>query len=157
MIMKQNIEIVSVSKDDIINLLSTALYGSSYLSAEYDTDFYNSLPDDKKDGNCFEEICADVLLNGGKIYIYDDQSEGEVYSDKGVSIYDCRTKYTVTLDDIVKGLQRAVNGTYKVHNNQKYVHDCVFALDGDFEYECLDLTDADTLMQVILFNEVIYA
>lgn len=58
MIMKQNIEIVSVSKDDLVNLLSTALYGSSYLSADYDKIFYYQIPDDKKSGNCFEEKCT---------------------------------------------------------------------------------------------------
>ena len=155
MIMNQNIEIVSVSKDDLVNLLSTALYGSSYLSADYDKIFYYQIPDDKKRGDCFEEKCADVLLNGGEIYIYDGQSEGEVYSDKGIVINDSCTQYTITLDDIINGLQRAVNGTYNVCNDQKYVHDCVFALDDDFDFD-FDLTDADTLMQVILFNEVIY-
>ena len=139
MIMKQNIEIVSVSKDDLVNLLSTALYGSSYLSADYDKIFYYSLPDDKKSGDCFE----------------DGQSEGEVYSDKGIAINDSCTQYTITLDDIINGLQRAANGTYNVCNDQKYVHDCVFALDDDFDFD-FDLTDADTLMQIILFNEVIY-
>lgn len=155
MIMKQINEIVEVSKDDLVNLLSTALYGSSYLSADYDKIFYYSIPDDKKSGDCFEEKCADVLLNGGEIYIYDGQSEGEVYSDKGIALNDRCTQYTITLDDIINGLQRSVNGTYNVCNDQKYVHDCVFALDDDFDFD-FDLTDADTLMQIILFNEVIY-
>ena len=68
---KNNVEIIDITHDDLVNLFSTALYGSSYLSAEYNKDFYNSIPADKKKGDCYEDHIADVLLNGGEIYIYD--------------------------------------------------------------------------------------
>ena len=53
--LKNNTEIIDITHDDLVNLFSTALYGSSYLSAEYDEDFYNSIPNDKKEGDCYED------------------------------------------------------------------------------------------------------
>ena len=37
--LKNNVEIIDITHEDLVNLFSTALYGSSYLSAEYDKDF----------------------------------------------------------------------------------------------------------------------
>ena len=158
--LKNNVEIIDITHEDLVNLFSTALYGSSYLSAEYDKDFYNSIPKDKKEGDCFEDHLADVLLNGGEIYIYDAYSEGEVYSDNGELIKEEYSdeeyaQYTLTLTDIIEGLQRAANGTYKTNNDTKFIRHCFneFAEDDCCD---LDLTDADALMQVITFNELIY-
>ena len=47
--LKSNTEIIDITHDDLVILFSTALDGSSYLSAEYDEDFYNSIPNDKKE------------------------------------------------------------------------------------------------------------
>ena len=157
--LKNNVEIIDITHEDLVNLFSTALYGSSYLSAEYDKDFYNSIPKDKKEGDCQEDHIADVLLNGGEIYIYDAYSEGEVYSKNGELIkdeYDDEeyAQYTLTLTDIIEGLQRAANGTYKTNNDTKFIRQCF----NEFADDCydLDLTDADALMQIITFNELIY-
>lgn len=66
-ILEQNIE-------DLVNLLSTALYGSSYLSADYDE------LEGKDIGDCYEEVMARILLDGGRISITDVYAEdGEVY------------------------------------------------------------------------------
>jgi hypothetical protein len=158
--LKNNVEIIDITHEDLVNLFSTALYGSSYLSAEYDKDFYNSIPKDKKEGDCFEDHIADVLLNGGEIYIYDAYSEGEVYSKNGELIKEEYggeeyAQYTPTLTDIIEGLQRAANGTYKTNNDTKFIRQCFNEFAEDDCYD-LDLTDADALMQVITFNELIY-
>ena len=158
--MKNNVEIIDITHEDLVNLFSTALYGSSYLSAEYDKDFYNSIPKDKKEGDCFEDHIADVLLNGGEIYIYDAYSEGEVYNKNGELIKEEYSdeeyaQYTLTLTDIIEGLQRAANGTYKTNNDTKYILHCFNEFAEDDCYD-LDLTDADALMQIITFNELIY-
>ena len=158
--LKNNVEIIDITHEDLVNLFSTALYGSSYLSAEYDKDFYNSIPKDKKEGDCFEDHIADVLLNGGEIYIYDAYSEGEVYSKNGELIKEEYgdeeyAQYTLTLTDIVEGLERAANGTYKTNNDTKFIRQCFNEFAEDDCYD-LDLTDADALMQVITFNELIY-
>lgn len=157
---KDNVEIIDITHEDLVNLFSTALYGSSYLSAEYDKDFYNSIPANKRVGDCLEDKLADVLLNGGEIYIYDAYSEGEVYNTNGVLIKeeygnDEYAQYTLTLTDIVEGLQRAANGTYKTNNDTKFIRQCFNELVDEDCYD-LDLTDADALMQVITFNELIY-
>jgi hypothetical protein len=158
--LKNNVEIIDITHEDLVNLFSTALYGSSYLSAEYDKNFYNSIPKDKKEGDCFEDHIADVLLNGGEIYIYDAYSEGEVYSKNGELIKEEYggeeyAQYTLTLTDIIEGLQRAANGTYKTNNDTKFIRQCFNEFAEDNCYD-LDLTDADALMQVITFNELIY-
>lgn len=158
--LKNNVEIIDITHEDLVNLFSTSLYGSSYLSAEYDKDFYNSIPKDKKEGDCFEDHIADVLLNGGEIYIYDAYSEGEVYSKNGELIKEEYggeeyAQYTLTLTDIIEGLQRAANGTYKTKNDTKFIRQCFNEFAEDDCYY-LDLTDADALMQVITFNELIY-
>ena len=158
--LKNNVEIIDITHEDLVNLFSTALYGSSYLSAEYDKDFYNSIPKDKKEGDCFEDHIADVLLNGGEIYIYDAYSEGEVYSDNGELIKEEYSdeeyaQYTLTLTDIIEGLQRAANGTYKTNDDDKFIRQC-FNEFADLDCCDLDLTDAEALMQIITFNELIY-
>lgn len=158
--LKNNVEIIDITHEDLVNLFSTALYGSSYLSAEYDKDFYNSIPKDKKEGDCFEDHIADVLLNGGEIYIYDAYSEGEVYSKNGELIKEEYggeeyAQYTLTLTDIIEGLQRAANGTYKTNNDTKFIRQCFYEFVEEDCYD-FDLTDADALMQIITFNELIY-
>ena len=158
--LKNNVEIIDITHEDLVNLFSTALYGSSYLSAEYDKEFYNSIPSNKREGDCLEDKIADVLLNGGEIYIYDAYSEGEVYSDNGELIkeeYDGEkyAQYTLTLTDIIEGLQRAANGTYKTNDDDKFIRQC-FNEFADLDCCDLDLTDADALMQIITFNELIY-
>ena len=158
--LKNTVEIIDITHEDLVILFSTALYGSSYLSAEYDKDFYNSIPKDKKEGDCFEDHLADVLLNGGEIYIYDAYSEGEVYSKNGELIKEeyCDeeyAQYTLTLTDIIEGLQRAANGTYKTNNDDKFIRQCFNEFADEYHYN-LDMTDADALMQIIIFNELIY-
>ena len=71
------------------------------------------------------------------------------------------TKATITGEagvgktDIIEGLQRAANGTYKTNNDTKYIRHCFNEFAEDDCYD-LDLTDADALMQIITFNELIY-
>ena len=48
--LKNTVEIIDITHEDLVILFSTALYGSSYLSSEYDKDFHNSITKDKKKG-----------------------------------------------------------------------------------------------------------
>lgn len=162
--MKTEVTITDITQEDLVNLLSSALYGSNYLSADYE----ESVEHDEED--CYEDIMAKILLNGGKILITDGYAEnGEVYG-----FLPCRvdededgitTTYFVTLPAIVSGLMRAANGTFNVGENDDYCPDWqdknkafawrsfnAFAYD-DTEW---DLTTADCLMQIILFNEIVY-
>ena len=142
-----------MSHEDLVNLFSTALYGSSYLEADYDADFYKSIPKDKRIGDCFEDKLADVVLNGGQIYFYDNYAEGEVNSTLGEVIDNGEDEpyvmYTIHLENIIEGLEACCNKKR-----------------GDWEYDCFndfendgsgfDLMEADVLLQNILFLETIY-
>ena len=158
--LKNTVEIIDITHEDLVILFSTALYGSSYLSSEYDKDFHNSIPKDKKKGKYYEDHIADVLLNGGEVYIYDAYSEGEVYNKNGEIIKEEYSdeeyaQYTITLTDIIEGLQRAANGTYKTKSDDKFIRQCFNEFADEYHYN-LDMTDADALMQIIIFNELIY-
>lgn len=164
--MNTEVKITYINKEDLVNLLSSALYGSSYLSADYE----EAVEHDEDD--CYEDIMAKILLHGGKIMVTDGYAEdGEVYGSLPCRVDEDKdegrltTTYFVTLKDILSGLNRAANGTFNVGENDKYSPDWVdrnkafawrsfnaFAFD-DTEW---DLTTADCLMQIILFNEIVY-
>lgn len=158
---RKNMEILEISHDELVNLFSTALYGNYWVSAEYDKEFYNSLDPKLKHGDCFEDKIADTLLNGGEIYLYDNESEGEIYNNRSNAEAinegngDEYTQYTLTLVDIIDGLQKASNGTYKSHNDTKWVSQC-FEEFADEDSGSFDLEMADTLLQIIMFDELIY-
>lgn len=163
--MKTQTTILEQTKEDLVNLLSTALYGSNYLSADYEESVeYN-------EDDCYEEIMAEILLNGGKILITDGYAEdGEVYGNLPCEVkedeenYGCLiTTYFVTLKDIVSGLTKAANGTFNTRPDvsAEYADRNIefakrsfnaFAFD-EREWDC---NTADCLMQIILFNEIIY-
>lgn len=152
---KNNTKIESITHEDLSDLLSTALYGSSYLSAEYDHDFYNSIPENERHGDCYEDHMADVLLKGGTVIFYDSYAEGVTYGDnpnKSVT-EDEEGCYPVTLQDIISGLEKCANGTYNVNDDKSYLNECFNNFATGYDY---DLSAADSIMQVILFNELIY-
>ncbi|MDD6104183.1 MAG: hypothetical protein PUB73_06205 [Bacteroidales bacterium] len=137
--MKQ--KITELSHNDLVNILSTALYGCDYLSASYDHDFYNNLNDSQKQGNCFEDALADVLLNGGAITIIDYYAEGDVNGKKGKLIDDDNAEYTLTLQDFLDGCS--------TREGHRYAVELLVEEDGDYY-------TANNLLQIIMFGEVIY-
>ena len=152
-----NTKISKIEHDDLVNLFSTALYGSTYLSADYEPNA------DLEDCECFEDKLARTLLNGRKINVIDYYAEGDVYGDCDYIIDDeDNVVYKITLDDIIKGLENASNGTFNpssereefIKREKKWAKKCFQQL---VEESCeFDLISADCLMQIILFNEVIY-
>lgn len=161
--MKTQTTITELTKEDLVNLLSTALYGSNYLSADYE----ESVEHDEDD--CYEEIMAGILLNGGKILITDGYAEdGEVYGNLPCKVDEdedgcLTTTYHVTLDDITTGLTRAANGTFNTRPDvsAEYVDSNIeFAKRSfnafAFDEREWDYNTADCLMQIILFDEIIY-
>lgn len=77
--MKTRITVTELSHEDLVNILSTALYECNYLDAVYDRDMWKQIPEDKKEGNCYEDHLADMLLNGHYIAIIDFYAEGQIY------------------------------------------------------------------------------
>lgn len=150
--MKTKTIITELTQEDLVNLLCTATYGSNWLGCY--------APDKKEvgitDEDCLEDEWAKVLLGGKSIICTDYYAEGECYGNLPCNIDDEENaEYTLTLQDILDGLQRSADGTFKDANAYKgFLARCYndFVNDGDD----WDYTEADALMQIILFNELIY-
>lgn len=155
--MKTKTTITELTHDDLVELFSTALSGSSYLGADYEESIeYN-------EDACFEDILANILLHGGCIKVNDYYSEGDVYGELPHELdedNECTT-YFVTYDDIKRGLERAADGTFNA-GNDKWTKQTKRSAKVSFdsfmdEDRCdFDLVRADILMQIILFDEIIY-
>lgn len=157
--MKTRTIISDITKEDLVNLLSTALYGSYYLSADYDVEKYKRL---FKEGDCYEDKMARILLEGGEITVTDGyaEDEDEVWSKKGRWNKDLEeAQYTITLKDIEEGLQKALDGTFKLNEGaeqgeKNWARKVVInMMSDDADY---DLPDAEMIMQIIMFGEIVY-
>ena len=151
--------IEEITHDDLVNLFSTSLYGSSYLTADYD-----EYAPEQYEEDSFEDVLAKILLHGGAVQVTDHYAEGCAYGKLAHTIDkyndECVT-YTVTFADVVKGLTNAANGTFKLSGKKEYQEQDKKAAKVSFENlaeESLefDLVRADILMQIILFDEIIY-
>lgn len=164
--MKTQTTITELGHDDLVNLFSTALYGSSYLSADYTIEDKKSVNPSKDD--CYEDIIAKILLEGKSVEVTDYYAEGQSYGSLPYWLQDEEDEdaaviYRLTLEDIKRGLERAANGTFTITTNlgEDYVKgekESALASFNSFATESLDfdLVRADILMQIILFDEIIY-
>lgn len=144
--MKTKTTIISLEHDDLVNLLSTAVYGSQWLSIrKRKADYYGTELENEND--CAEDTWAKVLLSGKAVFAYDYYAEDadEHYGKLPYRYNGECMRYTLTLDDIVKGLQNALD-------NGDYMAECVMGLIN----EDIDLTIAENLMQWIIFGELVY-
>lgn len=146
--MKVKTIITEITHDDLVNLLCTATYGSSFFDVvKSKKDYYGTELEDEND--CREDTWAKVLLSGKPVYVLDYYSEEAVYG-KLPHVWDERLaamKYTVTIEDIKNGLQKALE-------SRGWDFKCAMDLineEGDF-----DLTEAENLLQIITFGEAIY-
>ena len=136
--MKTQIKVTELSHDDLVNILSTGLYGSSWFEADYDRKIYDSL--ENKIGDCFEDALADMLLAGHKITFIDYYAEGESYSNKCIGFDKDAAIYAVDLKDFLK--VASTKEGYELINE---------ILDGDG-----DFYTGDSFLQRVVFNEEIY-
>ncbi len=147
--MKVEVTIKEITKDDLVNLFSIGLTGSSFLGCDYDKKAYQSLPDASED-DCIEDKLAKLLLAGHSIELWDMEAEPEDHygtlDSRYREAYGCMA-YKVTLEDIKKGLQNAASN----EDTAGYFNDFI----NDDAYN-LDLTGGESLLQFIMFNEVIY-
>lgn len=145
-----------ISHEDLVDLFSTSLCGSSYLSADYDDSDIESDEDD-----CYEDVMAKILHKGGRIRITDFYAEGSHYGNLDFQIDENENvTYFVGFDDVKRGLEKAVNGTFNSQSEDLADSERRFArqaFDSFLSEACdFDLTYADCLMQIILFDEIIY-
>jgi hypothetical protein len=124
--------------NDLVDLLSTALYGSTWFGADYDHAIYNSLTETQ--GQCFEDALADMLLAGHKITITDYYAEGESYSKKCVGFDGENANYEVCLKDFLN--------TASTTKGFKLVEE---VLTGDGDY-----WTGDAFLQRVVFGQEIY-
>lgn len=136
--MKVKILVTELSHEELTDMLSTSLYGSSWFVAKYDKEVYKSL--NNKNGDCFEEKLADMLLNGHKITIVDTMAEGESYSNKFVRLDGDCAEYEIGLNDILK--------TASSKTGYELLKD---VLSGEGDY-----FTADAFLQHVVFGKEIY-
>lgn len=147
--MKTKNQIMELSHDDIVELLSTATYGSYIFTFDYDKTKYANVCEFKAN-DCAEDIAAKILLAGGSIRIVDFCAE-DADDHYGIltCYYDEGMIYDVNLDDIIRGLNAAAN------DESAWVRKCFNSFvnyeDGEF-----DLLRAEALLQVVVFGEEIY-
>ena len=137
--MKTKITVTSIDHDELVDLLSTALEGSNWFGASYDSDTYKKL--ENTTGECFEDKLADMLIAGHQITITDYEADGESYSSKCTKITaDGDAVYKVGLDDFLK-----------VASTKKGFQLLSDVLDGTGDY-----WTADAFLQRVVFGEEIY-
>ena len=152
--MRTTTTIEGLTLENLVDLFSTATYGSSWL--EIDTTDQTEV--EAEDGDCREDIWAKALLRGEYIACIDHNAEGEIYGNLGGVVSEDEDEsvcYLITLQDVIDGLQKCVDGTFK---GDKSEHDWLAkyfqhfkAGEGD-----MDNPEAEAIMQVIMFNELIY-
>lgn len=132
------VDIDNISKETLVDLFSTATYGSNWLEivtlvSEKHLD--SGFTEEYLENRCCEEKWADRLLNGGHIVCKDwyeaDDDEGKP------------TKYKIDLNTLKERL--------KLARDKEAVRDwCDFVLENDDYYAC------NNLMQVVMFGEIVY-
>lgn len=136
--MKTKITVTALSHNELVDILSTGLYGSSWFEADYDRKTYESLKN--KIGDCFEDALADMLLAGHKITFIDYYAEGESYSKKCIGFDKDAAIYAVDLKDFLK-----------VASTKEGYELITEILDGDG-----DFYTGDSFLQRVVFGEEIY-
>ena len=152
--MKTRTIIEELSQEDLVNLFSTATYGSLWLGIRTG----ETTGVEKSDNDCQEDTWAKAVLAGHKLKVTDYQAEGEKYGNLGCVIKkDGTAVYFVGLEEIKKGLARCADGDFKedCSGTISYVREC-FNHFADKDSMQMDQPEAEALMQVIMFGELIY-
>jgi hypothetical protein len=161
--MKTKTTITELTQEDLVDLLCTATYGSMWLSC-YAPDRERNGVDITED-DCMEDVWAKVLLAGKKIELTDyNADEGEFYGTlEHYTDEDGLTTYRVSLQDIINGLQKCADGTFIQTNydesdngdtEKSWIAKCFQHFKEDTGE--MDNPEAESLMQIILFGELIY-
>lgn len=127
----------NITTDDITNLLSMAGGGFDYWAEIcYNEEDYEAarkrlvkrMEDEKKQACevCYEDVCAEILENGGKLIVYDREEDED---------------HDLTLQALLDGFAYYMKLT---------------ASDGRTGVDDMDAEVADQILQVAVFGEVIY-
>lgn len=154
--MKTKTTITEVTQEDLVNILTTATYGSSWLTCCIASGTRMKL--DIQPEDCREDVWAKALLAGFPVYLTDHQAEGETYGDKG-TLHSCDNDcavYRVTLDDIKEGLAAAFDGDFEPADEDECELGAKCAMHLRDETSDFDNFEAETLAQIIMFGTIIY-
>lgn len=139
--MKYEIKVTEITHDELVNVLSMLCLENDFAVNCKKKD-YAKVPEDNRSGDCYEDKCADVLLNGGKVYVTDIQADGEVYG---------KLKHTIDEEDgsvtYQVGLKDFLNG-FSNNDALTYIK--------ELENENDDYWTAYNLIQFVIFGELIY-
>ena len=153
--MKVKTTVSELTRAELVSLLSAATYNSDQ--------FAISVPDpvrmmlEIEDDDCREDVWAKALLGGYALAVHDLQADGchhgalPHYLNPDDEDIIC---YRMGLADIQRGLAAAIDGDFEGDEGDRNQ-----ALEAwrDFAADSLDNVSAETLMQVIVFNQIIYA
>lgn len=148
--MRIKVEISEITHEDLVNLLSTTLYGSQIFAGRFLEEYKSLEESETTPSECFEERAANVLLYGGEFCIIDIEG-GEIFKNKGVFsrlTKDDEGEYHFDLKAVKNGLKKALE------SDEDYIR--LAALNFLIDDGTFDATDAEVLIQMILFGEVIY-
>ena len=154
--MKTRTIITEINHEDLVDLLSTALYGSSMLACDYSKQAYKEYCE-VDENDCIEDKMAKLLLADKCIYIGDMYAEDldDTYGSVLEHEFDGDTMwYKVTLDDIKRGVQTCLDGRDE-KGYDAYLRSCAIDFINHDEGN-LDLPEAEAIMQVVLFGKLIY-
>lgn len=146
--MKTQTKITDITHEDLVNLFSGATYGSGWLSIGTPLGASEGL---LTEDDCREDAWAKVILAGKKLFFYDYYAEDK--NDFNGSLphkwdrYNECMRYEFTLEDIENGIAKCLD-------LGGFISDC--ALHLVFLPENLNLYEAEAIMQVIVFGELIY-
>lgn len=152
--MKTKTVVTEITHDELVTLLSAAIYSEwLYFSIPKISD--SDVP--RVNGECCEDRWARILLAGNPIYVddYFAEDEEDFYGNLP-HVCMCQNsgtfmRYTLTLEDIKNGIARALD--YRAYHIVKYINN--WQVDS-CQYDVFDITQAEAIIQWIVFGHVIY-
>lgn len=143
----------NLTKEDIINLFVTALEGGSNYW------YYMDLPDNIKSyGQSISEAVGEYILQGGKVYFYDNELRSEIIRDYK------RGEYTIEGDIIdQKRFNEDIDETYLGFVTMDRILDSITIIKKEYPHvwenillEQEDAGDADVFLQLCVMGEVVF-
>lgn len=151
----EKVTITNITQDDLVDFLSTALYGnpsvgtitnpedtkSVFLAEQFDQLYPNG---------CYEEKLAYILLNHGTVYITDLEAydDDEFFVPEGKLIRKLHA-YPINLARITAVLETIYQGLRGNHLKKSF--ESIFINPGEG-----DMYDAYNILQSIAYNDVVY-
>ena len=153
--MKIKTTVSELTHAELVSLLSAATFGSWLFAVHVEGALRPR--GGVKMSDCREDVWAKSLLNGHSVLVCDQQADGLVYGHlaSGTDPNDPDIiEYRVGLMDIERGLAAAADGTFL--GDDPLLRERARKAFDDFVADSLDGDAAETLLQIIVFNEIIY-